>query len=998
MEPVRKRLITVGIILMFLLFLPCSTFARGQREDPMIRARELVSERRYNDAIMVLVDVMKNHPERFDQAEELLTQVREIRDQYNRYYAELIQVLDPAPGEAIDEDRAYELIQRMEDLDRDPNQAALEAFSEMRASIVFAINDRAFRTLLEDAMVLLENQEWDEAVSLYLSGFNLHRELFLERSYDDTIFLQVDDLRESVIREAERFIPQRADTDSSAGNLLNILEVEEPASAAEEAGDAVQELKPLLLAVEERREQLLEYAVLFDQLRETLQREEENDIPYLSTMRVLTRGRATAEEPEGISGTILRYWEEWYDTLYSRAYDLTENSYQEAVAAYNRFNYDSAGASFELTRSFAAHTEEITSLRSSGTLEALEELSGQVQQELLPVRSLDLSAQQFSLLNSLRREIEQENQNWESMDEASLVQRRERILALGESISEIPVPFTPFENILGRLQESLSVEKPAAFIDQVKRAVEEAEGDLLAMERESVLRRSNIRLGGLQDRLDTAAETLPAAEAAVQGVPEIILEGSDPIEVKRPDQAVALIERVDPQLQELDNELNNFLQELRAEPQTISTYPSIAELAAEAERERERIRVLRSRGQTVLTEAQALNRSADIALAEGNLRLSEAQAQMERENFEQARARLEQAGSALALSLTYREDPQVRARIDQEIPALAERIITEQNRLIVRQVRELIIRGRELFFQENFILAEQTFQRAQARWLQTNTEEEPEVNAWLERVRRALETTTGVELAVADPLYPEMTQMLNLARRDFQEGERLLQAGNREAARRKFAEAEQKIEYVKEPFPNNQLASVIYLQILQYTQPEDFDTIFSSRFNTARRQITSEPEEAYRELKILEAIRPDHTGMEQAIYNAEIATGIRQPPPDPARLARARELYNDANRIVVNDIRAQFPVAVAYLNEAINLNPDYDQAIILKDRIQAGSGGAVTVVLSSVAQQQLKQAEDLFIQGRFFEASVIVSQLLQDPVNRRNPQLLELQRRIQARL
>jgi tetratricopeptide (TPR) repeat protein len=378
--------------------------------------------------------------------------------------------------------------------------------------------------------------------------------------------------------------------------------------------------------------------------------------------------------------------------------------------------------------------------------------------------------------------------------------------------------------------------------------------------------------------------------------------------------------------------------------------------------------------------------------------LSEAEALLSSNSFEQARDKLEQAGSALALSLTFREDEAVRSSIDQRISSLADRIITEQNRLVVRQVRDLINRGRELFFQEKFIEAEQTFQRAQARWLQTNTEEEPEVNGWLERVRRALETTSGVELTVADPLYPEMTQMLNLARKDFIEGEQLFGAGNRDRAGEFFAEAERKIEYVKEPFPNNKAASILYLQILQYTQPEDFDTIFSSRFNTARRQIATAPEEAYRELKVLEAIRPGYSGMERAIYDAEIATGIRQPPPDRAKLARARELYRDADRIVQNDIRAQFPVAIAYLNEAINLDPDYDAAVVLKDRIQAGSGGAVTVVLSSVAQQQLKQAEDLFIAGRYFEASVVVEQLLQNPENRRNPRLIELQKRIEARL
>jgi len=371
---------------------------------------------------------------------------------------------------------------------------------------------------------------------------------------------------------------------------------------------------------------------------------------------------------------------------------------------------------------------------------------------------------------------------------------------------------------------------------------------------------------------------------------------------------------------------------------------------------------------------------------------------LESERFEIAREKLEQAGNAFSQSLSYREDPEVRSLMDQRIPELAEEIIFLQNQAIVREVRQLITRGRDLFFQEKFLEAEQILNRAQSRWRLTHSEDDPEVSLWLTRVKRALEATSGITIEETDPLFGDMIQVLNLAREDYGKGKDLYEADRREEAEEYFLSAEQKIEYIKEPFPNNQAAGVLYLQILQYTQPEDFDGIFQGRFSTAMEKLRNTPEEAYRELQVLKEIKPDYPGLGDAIYRAEIATGIRQPPPDPQKLARARDLYNQANDIFQQDVRAQFPIALAYLNEAINLDPDYREAIVLKDRIQTGQGGQVTVVLSSVDQQKLRRAEDLFIAGRYFEAGALVEQLWQSPENRSNPKLVELRRRIQSQL
>jgi tetratricopeptide (TPR) repeat protein len=157
------------------------------------------------------------------------------------------------------------------------------------------------------------------------------------------------------------------------------------------------------------------------------------------------------------------------------------------------------------------------------------------------------------------------------------------------------------------------------------------------------------------------------------------------------------------------------------------------------------------------------------------------------------------------------------------------------------------------------------------------------------------------------------------------------------------------------------------------------------------------PQEALIEFQDLRAINPSYPGLSASIYRAEIAAGLRLPPPDPAALSRSRELYNNAYDIVRRNLRAQFPLALEYLEAAIKLNPDNAEAVSLKDRINRDAGGGVTVVLSSAAMEQYRQAENLYLQQRYLEAGIIIDRLLQDPRYARNPQLLELKNSIEAR-
>ncbi|GAB1481668.1 hypothetical protein MASR2M78_04830 [Treponema sp.] len=222
--------------------------------------------------------------------------------------------------------------------------------------------------------------------------------------------------------------------------------------------------------------------------------------------------------------------------------------------------------------------------------------------------------------------------------------------------------------------------------------------------------------------------------------------------------------------------------------------------------------------------------------------------------------------------------------------------------------------------------------------------------------------------------------------------------GRKTDALSRFDLAKQKIQDVRIVFPINQEAALLALRIDQLIDPDAFNAAFRKRISDAQANLKTKPQESYSELQDLAEINPRFPGLRAIIEKAEIDIGLRLPPPDLKALARSEELYRAAKRIVDANLRGQFPVALEQLNEAVKLNPNNNAALALKDRIQTDVGGQSIAVLSSASERDYQRAVQELQNGNTIVALAIVQQLLQDSQNRNSPRILELQRRIQARL
>jgi hypothetical protein len=329
---------------------------------------------------------------------------------------------------------------------------------------------------------------------------------------------------------------------------------------------------------------------------------------------------------------------------------------------------------------------------------------------------------------------------------------------------------------------------------------------------------------------------------------------------------------------------------------------------------------------------------------------------------------------------------------------LNDAIIDRKNELVVIEVNRLVEEGRRLYLRDDFAEAENVLLDAQELWFSTKVAENPKIRRWLNLVQAALTARSGREITENDPLFGVMVPILNLAKKDYDEGRKLLDEGNEDAAEEKLRSAEDKIQKVILQFPFNQEARVLSLRIERLLNRENFETLFAERLEDATIKLNTDPNDAYADLLDLKTIIPDYPGLDDTIYRAELILGIQEPPPNQKNIAESNRLYEEAQRIVDRNITAQFPIALEQLNRALELYPDNNQAQELWDEIQIGQGGQTSVVLSSIAMEQFRQAQQFAVNNENVLALRIIRELLADPENQGYIPLIRLNETVSMRL
>ncbi len=1021
----RARPGVAGMVLLaiFLALGAAPAHGLGQRESPYDTVDALIEQQRYDEALILLTELIRTRPDDFDAIQKRISSIMERRLQYARTAEEVVDVVINDPENQA---RKLALIEELKGIERSPNPIIRTTLANIEKTALFTENRAAFDRAMAEGRALIEAERYVDAARRYAAAYGLYREQFYEAGYDTLTVNAVQDWVDSAVAAIDRAAAMGTRTEDAvaalirafAGSDLKAIDSAWPAaetairaaaSIRDDAADAGRSL---------RRQ--------FDLLSTTAS--DLTDDSWLPFAWRLTLGRPEAAWLEGVVGAFDSRVSRTLRELQTAAMAMLAADGAATDAVWDASEPAEAAARYRALAELADRAADAVGLWSAVAANDLDAGESGFGAAALAVAAPDW----FAALH--RRDS--------ALSAARAAEARGRALAVAREADA----WATADDGSAELSAALSAYGAFRASLAAELGVFDGEFDASFARAEELVRRSGLGFdsgeagsvqGTLDARLLAARDELRSMAASVAAY--AARRERDEFD-RRLAAAVSLYETSKPLVDGVAEEATGFLARYptRAEPTLVDAETAIRALraaaadylarwarepdfiggAAEILLQLEAVRALdRSaqaaleRAQTALASARDLKLRALSAKAEGDRRLAEARAALARDDFDGARERLEQAGERYRASLSFENDSTLKAASEASLDRLGKDIVASEDARVVEQTRTLITRARDAYYAGEFERAEQSLLSARVTWSRTRPGRNDEVESWLTIVQTALSIKTGRDIPVTAPLYAEMSQLLSLARRYFEEGSALLDRRDRVGALRAFDQARQKIQEVKVVFPLNQDARVLELRILLAVDPPAGNTRFAQLFTEARAKIAArgDLQAAYTDLLDLQAINPRYTGLAAEIQRVEILLGIRLPPPDPAAVASARALVAQARRIWDSRQVSQFENAVAQLDAAIKLVPSNDprlgeaarlndEATALKDRLNTYTGGTVTLSLPTAGAELLQQAIALFTSGSFIEARGRLDRLVAAyPQAARVPNYIDLDSRLAAR-
>ena len=962
--------------------------AGGASESRLEQAERLIAAKDYNQAILLLSALVDEKPEFLDQAQALLTEVFEIKREYRDTLDQLVETLTVAEDPAS----ALQLIDRLQEIDPNPNDEVTAQLAEARDRVAVLFLREALAATMDAAAAELAAGNPVGAIGHYVTGYTLFRDEFDGSQYGNLVAASVD-----------------SSTDRLLGASSQITAVEE-AVAVEAAEIRAQVASGQQPSIDDARRVLLPSAdgairavaasqTLTDlnaQLREGGQIASNDS--FLVGAGIITLGRPD-RKPEGLAYAIETLWESYLASVLEPLTTPGAALLGIGVSSYRAANYAAAIDTLQQADRLYAPALDLSALRGIGVGDASsfgQPWAVASSRRLLPDQlTLQAGAREAEAYQVLARAQLSSAvaggalTSREDVDQAvsRLLQelrgadahaaRWRDALASYRALTDLPPVATTLvptaQLVIEQLETVVAAGGTTATAFALPLVEEEVGAVAAALQR-------------LRSRVETAAEQLEGLPGVTPDVPPR----------RFPDAAITALAAAIADAEDTMTQAAGVGVVWGAAAFAGAQTPALIaalDLAARTESDAEQLRI---DADGLLTEAEEFAFQALRFRREGERLVERAEQEIGRRAFAAARDSIRDATDALLESLAFQEDNEVRVLLDERLSALAAQMNDAENRAVVVQVRELINQGRDLYNQAQFTEAAGVLVSAQDRWSDTNSDENPEINNWLNIVRSALAVRSGRELLPDDPLFTPMTQNLSFAVQNFDSGISLIEANRSRDAIDAFTRAESFLDRIRLTFPYNSEARVLSLRITQVTDPEGFASRLGSLFREAI--ALDDQQEAYAQLKTIEELQPGYPGLANAILELEYALQIRVRPPDPALLARSNQLLEEATGIRDRGDRAAFDTALARLNEALRLNPNNADAVALKDELQTFTGGGVRTVLSSDALELFHRAEQLFVDRRFLEARRITQQLLRDGRNAGYRPLLDLEERIDRNL
>jgi len=1009
----RYRLAIFSFFSFFLLFAAFPAFGGGGKDADLVKADNLIKNREHEEAILVLTDYARRNPDKFDQAQQRLRTIYRIRDEFNRTADELIETLIRDPG---NDPKILALSQHLYTLEHEDSPLLINFVARTREIAQFNVNRNLLRSILERGRNYLDTGDSVAAIQTYAEGMSFMRHEFYTAGYTEEIENEVRNQTGAVNSILADF--QQADSllETISSELVHAINTEE----VTRINEIIERLRPVMDNYIALKHELYEAAGIFEQILNEIRKIdlETVDRNHLAFISVLIHGRSNEAIQEGMLGAFDNRWNNSIGSVVSAFASYINTSYSASLEMFNNEEYSTAVSSLNRLENYITMTP-LFFLKHQQLFKDTDEsfrpldLASRTRQQKVTfngntVLNKDIGKYlEILAVNEASALVKQvvnitNNQN---IDRSSLArwqdrsistsqalnseqQVRNNIISLHNSIDEVIIQ-------ADKINTEIQIYHNVVHLTNTVNAIQNLRSLLLNEENLSAQRYYTIAQNSLHNNLLERRVQLEKGRNLLNGESNIV-NGDTAIVYHYPTEAFqelsALLTAVTADLQSGNSILNQY----RNEQPLIINHAVISNTRTRHQTTVDELNQIHIQGLALAETARIRSSQAEAYRLEGERLFREAQAAFQRQAFDAARERLYRADERLNDSLELQDSLVLRQMRDNQLIPLGQAIDAAENETIIVQVRNLLNSARNSYYAGDFQQAENNLVFARNRWNVTNTEENEEIVYWLGIVRTALSASSGRVIPPTAPLYAEMSQLLSLAQRNYEDGVRFVNINQRSQGLVKFDEARQLTREVRLMFPLNQQAGILELRIEQFLDPAAFNASFEQRLRAAIAGTRARSLEAYADLQNLAEINPRYPNMRALLTQAQYDMGFLPPPPNPADVARSRELTASAGRIMDNNQTTQFDVALRQLNEAISLNPENTEATRLRDRLLPRMNIPSSIVLSSEDENSYQRALRELEAGNNLTALALVERLMQNPSNRNITKLVDLQRRIRA--
>lgn len=974
----------------------------------------LIHEKNYNNALLKLEKYINDYPEDFDQAQNRINKIMKERDLYHKKAEELIATIINEPTNDL---KKLQMIEELEKMEINANESTRNFIKQTKSAAQFTYYKYIFDEIMNKGKEKFQQNLYSQSAFQYLEGFKLYKEEFYEANYDIKLVQTVDAKIENIQTIVNNF----------AQTLINLENTSLQFTEATKRKD-ISECEELFTKVYKDfaefgklQNSLIEDALFFEENFIALQKQNPdlNEASFLPFIIRFIRGKVTDSE----TGILPNFNHQWNRLLKDSLENLVlfanetinENSAilssQEIFTKNSKKEYLTVLSKLEKILLLLQKTNNLGALAKNTEGQAENPFYSDYQKKI--TQGLSIIANYKNFYGVLLGEVNfLEQTNTLKLPRNSYLVIKEQSETFEQNIAK-NIKNLQNQDVKLKNFKTEKIIFPAATEDNHTNLVIE---DFYQQFIQLIARTQEKNNQALLKNVDFFTTHIEKGTQSLHNVidknytlsfqylnKDKLITTEQGSAFSYPDKTLQLSQQ---EIKTIDQLLLAFTNEKAAYDKIISTIEQITPVSNKKGKELldkalSMLQTKKEEHKQLVAQATEYLNLAKKAENEGNHRYALAQQALKKDNFEQARENLNRSRSKFNESLSFRESETIRTKTDAMLLELGELIAKKENEVIVKEVRSLKNSAKDAYYKGNFETAEILLTQAQNRWRTTNITNDQEIENLLSIISTALSMKTGRVISQSDPLHREMTQIINMAKNYYETGKLLLEKNQRQKALENLENGKQKIKELQMVYPLNQEASLLSLRIDQLIDPIAFQSSFSQKVTTATNNWKDKTKQqtAYSELLDLYEINPKYPGLSNTIYSIEIALGIRIPPPDPTLKKKSLKLTQEARK-TINETRDEIALsgALQKLDEAIKLDADNEEAMILKDRVQTIIGGKAVTVLSAESEALYQKAVLELQKGNTIQASALVAQLLQKKENTRSSKILDLKTKVESLL